>query len=151
MFSCKNGLEYKYDFTSKKFQIAFDFLKRKDLAELPVGSIELGEGVKANVQSYTTFLWDEHRFEAHDRFFDIQYVIEGRELFGVCDRADCKKVATPYNETKDVILYEDPEYFGTVVLNAGDFIIVAPEDAHKPRAAAGPQVPVKKIVLKVPV
>ena len=84
MFSTKNGLEYKYDFTAKRFRIAFDFLKRKDLAELPVGWIELGEGVRASVQRYTSFKWDENRFETHEKYFDVQYVIEGMETCGVC-------------------------------------------------------------------
>ena len=41
MFSFKKGLEYKYDFTQKKFRIAFAFLERADLAQLPVGWIDI--------------------------------------------------------------------------------------------------------------
>ena len=67
MFSSRNGLEYKYDFTANKFRIAFEFLKRKDLADLPVGWIELGEGVRASVQRYTSFKWDENRSKRRSR------------------------------------------------------------------------------------
>lgn len=151
MLAVKNGNEYKYDFTEKKFRIAFDFLKRKDLAELPVGWIELGDGVRASIQHYTSFKWDENRFETHDKFFDVQYVIEGMELCGVCDRSETKKVAVPYNAGNDVTFYEEPKHYGTVFLNAGDFIVLGPEDAHKPRCAAGEQIPIKKVVIKVPV
>lgn len=151
MFSSRNGLEYKYDFTAKKFGIAFEFLKRKDLAELPVGWIELGEGVRASVQRYTSFKWDENRFETHEKYFDVQYVIEGMETCGVCDRSECKTVAIPYNEANDITFYDEPEHYGIVFLNAGDFIVLGPEDAHKPRCAAEEQIPIKKIVVKVPV
>ena len=151
MFSTRNGLEYKYDLTAKKFQVAFDFLKRKDLADLPVGWIDLEEGVKASVQEYTSFAWDANRFETHEKYFDVQYVVSGKELVGVCDRRELGKVAVPYNEADDIEFYDEPADCGKVFLNAGDFIVLAPEDAHKPRCAAGKQIPIKKIVVKVPV
>ena len=150
MFAVKNGLEYKYDFTEKKFQLAFEFLKRRDLAELEPQSIELGEGVRANIQRYDSFEWDANRFETHEKFFDIQYVIEGVEYCGVCEREGLK-VAVPYNPVKDVTFYEDPELYGKVLLKAGDYIVVGPEDVHKPRCAAGKSMPIKKVVIKVPV
>lgn len=151
MFSMKNGLEAKYDFRERKFQIAFDFLKRKDLAELPVGWIELEEGVRASVQRYTSFKWDENRFETHEKYFDVQYVIEGMEYCGVCKREELGDVAVPYDEENDIEFYEEPSNYGKVFLNAGDFIVLAPEDAHKPRCAVDAQIPIKKIVVKVPV
>lgn len=150
MLSTKIGLEYKYDFTAKKFQLAFEFLKRRDLAELEPQSIELGEGVRANIQRYDSFEWDANMFETHEKFFDIQYVIEGVEYCGVCEREGLK-VAVPYNPVKDVTFYEDPELYGKVLLKAGDYIVVGPEDVHKPRCAAGKSMPIKKVVIKVPV
>ena len=38
---------------------------------------------------------------------------------------------------------------GTVLLLPGDMIVVAPEDAHKPRCAAGEPEFVRKVVVKV--
>ncbi len=151
MFSMKNGLEAKYDFKERKFQIAFDFLKRRDLADLPVGWIELEEGVRASVQRYTSFKWDDNRFETHEKYFDVQYVIEGMEYCGVCKREELGKVAVPYDEENDIEFYDEPSHCGRVFLNAGDFIVLAPEDAHKPRCAVDEQIPIKKIVVKVPV
>ncbi len=151
MLAVRNGNEYKYDFTEKKFRIAFDFLKRKNLADLPVGWIELGEGVRASIQHYTSFKWEENRFETHEKFFDVQYVIEGMEIIGVCDKSECDKVAVPYSEANDVTFYEEPKHCGTVFLNANDFIVLGPEDAHKPRCAVCEQISIKKVVIKVPV
>ena len=151
MYSFRSGLEYKYDFTQKKFRIAFDFLKREDLAQLPVGWIELGEGVKASVQEYDSFPWDANRFETHEDYFDVQYVVSGMEYVGVCDRRELGQVAVPYDKANDIEFYEEPSNCGKVFLNAGDFIVLAPEDAHKPRCAVDRPIPVKKIVVKVPV
>ncbi len=151
MFCVKNGFEYKYDYNDRKFRIAFEFLKRPDLASLEPGKYELGEGVYVNILHYNSKPWDESKWEAHDRFFDIQYVVEGREYMGVCNRDVCTEIATPYNPEKDVIFYKEPQDFGKVVLNAGEFIVLAPEDVHKPSVSVRESTPNIKAVVKVPV
>lgn len=151
MFFANNSGAYKhFDFTEKKFQTAFEFLKRSDLADLEPQSIDLGNGIKANIQRYTSFDWDANKFETHDNFFDVQYVIEGVEYCGVCKR-DGLKVAIPYNSDNDITFYDEPEMSGKVLVKAGDFIVLGPQDAHKPRCAAGSNMPIKKVVVKVPV
>lgn len=146
----KIGEEYKYDLTEAKFQTAFAFLHREDLAELPEGWVELEHGVRASVQHYTTMPAETLKYETHENYFDIQYLIEGVELIG-CVSRDGLTVQTPYSKENDVTLYEDPAVDGAVLLKGGDYVVLAPEDAHKPRCAAGEGIPVKKIVVKVPV
>lgn len=150
MFSTELGLEYKYDLSETKFKTAFEFLKRNDLLELPVGWIELGDGVRASIQRYTSFNEDEVYFESHEKYFDIQYVIKGVEYCGVCKNKGLT-IRTPYSATDDITFYEDPEYSGKVLLEEGDFIVLAPEDVHKPRLAAGSKMEIRKVVIKVPV
>ena len=105
------------------------------------------EGVTANVQHYTTMAPETARFETHDKFFDIQYVIEGKERFGVCRREGLKPAEVIAEN--DLVFYEEPEDSSDVLLLPGDFIVVAPEDAHKPRCIAGAACAVKKVVVKV--
>lgn len=150
MFSTRIGLEYKYDLAAPKFQEAFRFLHREDLAELPEGWIDLAHGVRASVQHYTTMDAATLDFETHENFFDIQYLIEGDELIGVVDRTGLV-VKKAYDTENDVAFYEEPALSGAVLLRAGDYVVLAPEDAHKPRCIAGKAMPVKKIVVKVPV
>lgn len=151
MVSCRIGLEYKYDFSAPKFRTAFAFLERKDLMDLPLGWIELENGVRASVQSYTSINGDEGFYETHEKFFDIQYVVKGKEYIGVTVR-DGLSVKTPYDESGDITFYNDPERKESMVyLEDGDYIILAPEDAHKPRLAAGEKMEIRKIVVKVPV
>ena len=144
------GNEYKYDLTNPAFKTAFAFLHRDDLGTLPEGWIELGNGVRASVQHYTTMDPATLSFETHEKFFDIQYLVEGIELLGVCTRQGLT-VKTPYDTENDVTFYKDPDYAGQVLLRGGDYVIFAPEDAHKPRCLAGSPLAVKKIVVKVPV
>lgn len=150
MFTSHIGQEYKYDLSQPKFQLAFEFLRRKDLAELPVGWIELEHGVRASIQRYNSFDWNANKFESHEKYFDVQYVIDGSEICGVCSREGLVE-AVHYDENNDITFYEEPENCSKILLNAGDFIVLSPEDVHKPRCVAGKVLPIKKIVVKVPV
>ncbi len=143
------GNEYKYDLTNAAFQTAFAFLHRKDLADLPEGWIELDHGVRASVQHYATMDPATLSFETHEKFFDIQYLVRGDEYLGVCTRQGLT-VKTPYDTANDVTFYHDPARAGQVLLHGGDYVIFAPEDAHKPRCWVDGALAVKKIVVKVP-
>ena len=146
----KLGLEDKHDISSEKFRISFDFLRRKDLLDLEEGWINLEEGVRVSVQRYESLDEDEADYETHDRYIDIQYIIGGEEYCGVCKREGLK-IKTPYNSDMDIAYYFDPEKESMVLLEKGDYIILFPEDAHKPRLKVGCKGEVRKIVIKVPV
>lgn len=127
---------------------AYKWLAETDINALPAGSYPImGDTVVANIQEYTTIPADTGFFETHEKYFDIQYVAKGKEQFGICKR-DGLKVKERIEEN-DLIFYEEPELSGTVLLEEGDMIIVAPEDAHKPRCQAGGPCFVKKVVVKV--
>ncbi len=151
MFATTKALSIKYDFLAEKFKVGYEFLRRDDLTTLSVGSIDLGGGITVQVQEYTSKLPEDGKFETHDKFFDIQYVVSGVEAFGVANREGLE-ILIPYNPERDITFYKEPTVSGSVVLAAGDLIVVTPEDAHKPGlAVAGKQAPVKKLVIKIPV
>ena len=150
MFFANVSIAEKYDYLDEKFRAAYKWLRETDIKSLPEGSYPiLGDEVVANVQEYTTSPKEERSFEAHDKYFDIQYMVTGEEMFGVC-RRDTLTVEQEKPEN-DLILYKEPEFSGEVYLKEGDLIVVAPEDAHKPRCAAGIPMEVKKVVVKVAV
>ncbi len=147
MFFSPLAIAEKYNYLDDKFRAAYRWLAESDLEHLCAGSYPVCDGVTANVQEYTTFPASEGSFETHDAYFDIQYVISGKEQFGYCKREGLVlKKDVPENDVK---FYEEPALSGTVLLLPGDLIVVAPEDAHKPRVAAdGPEF-VRKVVVKV--
>lgn len=150
MLSAKKENGRSLDLSAPKFQTAFAFLRRPDLAQLPEGWIELDNGVRASVQHYTTMAEQTLEFETHEKFFDVQYMVEGTEKIGVVGREDLVEKA-PYDAANDITFYQEPALSGAVLLRAGDYLILAPEDAHKPRCMAGAAAQVKKIVIKVSV
>ena len=112
-----------------------------------MGTYPLAEGIKAMVQEYTTVPASEKRFETHEKFFDIQYLVSGEEMIGICKREDL--AFADGSEEKDLFFYATPELTGEILLRAGDLVVVAPEDAHRPGCIAGKAMPVKKVVVKI--
>lgn len=139
----------KYNYLDETFKRGYDFLRNTDLRALPLGRVDIdGEKLYASVQEYETMDEKTCKFEAHNQYFDIQYVVEGEEQFGYAKREDLEEEG-PYSEKDDIVFFKEPAISGTVLLKAGDCAVVAPEDAHKPRCMAGASTKVRKIVLKV--
>ena len=102
------------------------------MAALPLGNTPIdGDEVFANVQAYTTLPDADAPFESHEKYFDLQFVVSGEERFGYAPRDLCKP-AMAYDADRDLVFYEEPAESGCIILKAGDFAIVPPEDAHAP-------------------
>lgn len=115
----------------------------------PDGSYEVdGEAVRAIVESYDTAPGAEKRFESHRRHIDIQYVAAGRERI-LHARTTSLPIEIPYRQDTDVAFHQDPGASSSILLRAGDFAILYPDDAHKPGCMAGARDRVKKVVVKV--
>lgn len=131
---------------------AIDFLGRRDLMSLPDGRVEIdGERVFALVQRYETARMDAPKFEYHRKYIDVQFIASGVEVIGWAP-AEHMTVTEAYDAGKDIC-------FGTVAagkwfpvrLEAGQLMILWPEDAHAPKGAAEAPSRVMKIVIKVAV
>ena len=84
----------KYDYLTEKFRRGYEFLRTTDLKALAVGRVDIdGDDIYASVQEYTSLKADTCKFEAHNRYFDIQYVVEGEEQFGYAKRENLTEEA----------------------------------------------------------
>jgi biofilm protein TabA len=129
------------------FAEGFAFIRQRG-ANSPVGRYELPGGAYALVQEYEGKPLEGAKFEAHRRFIDIQYLVYGEETMYYAPLQ--RLAAGEYQPDKDYLPLEGiglPLY-----VQAGDFLIFYPQDAHLPGrlTAAGPR-PVKKVVVKIPV
>ena len=110
MFFSNVSVAEKYNYLEEKFTVAYKWLAETNIKDLPEGSYPLmGDDVIAGVQEYTTSPWEERRFETHDKYFDIQFMVTGNEMFGVCKRDGLKEINRI--EENDVVFYEDPDLF----------------------------------------
>lgn len=148
MFFSNVSIAEKYNYLEDKFKAAYKWLAETDIKSLEAGAYPIvGDQVVANVQKYTTIPVTDGFFETHEKFFDIQFMASGKEQFGFCKR-DGLEVKERI-DANDLIFYHEPKLSGTVLLEEGDLIVVAPEDAHKPRIQADGPEDVVKVVVKV--
>lgn len=149
MITCNLSNINKYDYNNERFRKAFEFLKNTDLMALVPGTeIPVAEGVLAKIQEYTTDPEDTRKFETHRDYFDIQFVVRGEEFIGIVPAAGLVPDGE-YSVTDDIQYYHTPPKHGGAVLRDGDFLIVPPEDAHRPNCMTDKPCIVRKIVVKV--
>jgi YhcH/YjgK/YiaL family protein len=149
--------------TTGGFATAFAYLEELFTAGSPanlrVKGIALDDTIKTELaggafvieQAYATRLRADGFFESHRKYIDVQAIFEGEELMEVCD-VSRMAVKQPYNEKRDLIIYEDNTEASHLRVYAGSAAVFYPSDAHMPtlrvRHAA---VNVRKCVVKVPV
>ena len=134
---------------SEGIKIGLEWLKNADLKTIKDGRYEIeGSLVYANVQTYETK--DQAKYESHKRYIDVQYVVEGKEKIGVCDKSKCK-TCVEYDEIKDIEFYDNTGDDEWQIIYKGEFIILYPHEAHKPSIKYTQNSIVKKVVVKVAV
>jgi YhcH/YjgK/YiaL family protein len=127
--------------------IAFDFLKTSNLMALENGKhIIDAENVFALVMEYDTHPLLEGKWEAHRKYYDIQYILEGNEIIAISDISNMK-VTELYNEEGDYELFDGPGSFH--ILRPNDFIVLKPHEVHQPGISIDNSTQrIKKIVVK---
>jgi len=137
----------KYMGLDKNVVIGLEYLKETDFSSMKDGKFSIsGNDIFVNLQTYTTK--SDADFEAHKNYIDIQYIISGSEKIGITKYSDCS-TKVEYNSDNDIeFLNGSGDY---VVLKENEFMILFPEDAHKPSISINKNSPskVRKAVVKV--
>lgn len=131
---------------SERLATAFHYLQNIDMSSLVQGRHEIdSSNIYAMVQSYETKTKEKGIWEAHRRYIDVQYIVNGVELIGYANIGHLK--AGEYDDDRDFLpLQGDGDFFE---VKAGTFVILLPQDAHMPGIAASTPQTVDKIVLKI--
>ncbi len=140
----------------KNFPSAFGFIEDAVKDDLPPAKYQLWDTAKkereslwASVQEYETKPRQERKFEGHQKYIDVQYIVSGREEMEVCDLSRTEPL-TEYDEEKDCQFFAPVGQTTKLVLQAGDYAIFFPDDIHMPGISPqGEKTAVKKIVVKV--
>jgi YhcH/YjgK/YiaL family protein len=120
----------KYSTTAQK---ALTFLQNHDFTKMDVGKYPIdGDHVFALVQSYNTRALADCKPETHKNFLDVQYVVKGMEYMGWCALGPAIEVAEDYDADKDVAFYKELIPESNILLSAGVFAILYPNDVHRP-------------------
>ncbi|WP_299259066.1 YhcH/YjgK/YiaL family protein [uncultured Aquimarina sp.] len=136
-----------YEGISENIDKALQFLKSTNFETLETGRHEIdGERVFALVFDYETHEEYEDKWEAHRKYFDIQFVAKGIEKIALANILEMTSV-TEYVQKDDYQLFKGDG--GKFILRENDFIILGPNDVHQPAIHVKNKVgAVRKIVVK---
>jgi len=126
---------------------AFEWMKTNDLDAIEPGTYVIEEGnLRAIVSEAPAPELENVKWEAHQNFSDIQYIVKGKALMGVAPVSEAK-VTEAYDPGNDIAFFDtEGEYY---TAEPGTFFIFTPEDAHRPGIKMEGYDTVKKIVIKV--
>ncbi|MGM5469987.1 YhcH/YjgK/YiaL family protein [Flavobacteriaceae bacterium LMO-SS05] len=143
-------LSKQYQTSTVWWDKAFEFLRNNDLDNIEPGSYIIDEGnVIAYVSEAPTKEMDAIKWETHNNFNDLQYIIVGQAKMGIVSvNGSGASVTVPYDSKRDVTNYEvnDAKYY---VAKSGTFFIFTPKDIHRPAFKMPGYDRVKKILIKV--
>lgn len=128
------------------FKKAFDYIRSNDLSKMELGKIVLEEGkLFLTIMQYEGKQPDAVKMESHQKYIDIQYIIEGKEQMGWASLTNCHHPIDAFNAEKDIQFYSDKPT-SMLTVKAGEFAVFFPSDVHAPSIGEGI---IKKVVVKV--
>jgi len=138
---------YLYENIGKGVKAAFDFIRATDFSKTPAGKHELdGERMYYLMNVYETAQEDTLKYEAHKKYIDIQFVVQGEEYFG-WNSLNKMQVNEVYQEEKEVAFFEGSGF--KIPAQNNHFYILFPNDVHKPNVVMNTPIPMRKVVIKV--
>ena len=135
----------QYNANKAAWDKAIAFLRDRNLDLIPPGKYELdGENAYAIISEGSKDL-DTAAWEAHRKYIDLHYVINGKEKIGI-NGVDILKVTRPYDEAKDVEnYYTNGEFF---TASPGKLFIIFPGKVHIANIKTGSDIE-KKCIIKI--
>jgi YhcH/YjgK/YiaL family protein len=139
-----------YSNISSNLKAALNYMQNNDLNSFENGRFEIADGNVTVIikKGYNTKEEEQCKWESHQKYIDIQYLLEGQEQIGYCKTLDME-VKVPYDEETDKILYHNCDKHFKTKLEPGDFIILFPDDSHKTLIAGDKVTTNNKAVIKV--
>jgi YhcH/YjgK/YiaL family protein len=128
---------------------AFTFLKENDLKTIEAKRYDIdGDNLFAPISEYITKNEEDAKFESHQKYVDIQYVISGVEQMGVAPLSMKDQVLEPYDAVKD-LEFMTVKKFDSYIATPDKFFLFFPSDLHRPGVKVGENSEVRKVVVKL--
>ena len=129
---------------------ALAYLRHTDFSDMPPGRYPIdGDKMIAIVQTPLTQPWETGMPEFHQRYIDIQYLLEGEEVIGFLPADPTLERAKDQLNERDIAFVHPQANETRLVLTPGMFAIFFPGELHKPCRALNEPMPIKKVVIKI--
>lgn len=148
IFDSINNIE-NYRYEAKIYQ-ALNYLEKvKKWTDVKQNTIIQKDCIVANPVSFMSKNETECMYEAHKKYIDVHYIVEGIEKIATADVTSLQE-KIPFSKEKDIGFYDGNES-GSYLLKPGDFMVCFPSDAHKVGMMNNVPGMVKKVVIKIKV
>lgn len=122
-----------------------------DGSALPARTVLDGEKIFVNGVNYTSEANPQGQLEAHRKYIDVMYVVEGEERFFYKPIAEVSRVTMPYDAEKECQLAEINADAAQHRFSTGHFLIFFPQDGHLAAQIWDKPCKVRKFIAKVAV
>lgn len=147
---CGNRISFDFDriYLPSPIVRGLSFLAETDLSSQPMGRMDIdGDDLFAIFSKSQTAPVADGQWEAHKRYADIQYVIDGEELIGWAPEDVTKACLS--REGDDCFFFPFPHAPCWIHMSSGSYAVFFPSDFHCPLRAWGDPGKVHKVVIKV--
>jgi YhcH/YjgK/YiaL family protein len=132
----------------KKYAAAFDYLQKTDFRTKEPGRSDLnGSSMYATLSANRAKLPETGKIEAHRRYLDIHYLVEGQEMIGSSALTGLE-LTDAYKESSDVEFYRRPASYRRIEVRPGQFAIFMPGQGHMPGCGTDTSAVIRKVVVK---
>lgn len=134
-----------------KIKQAIEYVRDNINSNTPVGRYDLdGDHLFFMLSDSVSRKISEANPEYHARYIDIQIILSGPEGMAVCTRPPYTTVVDDKLAENDIAFIETPEEETLFVLQSNDFIVLYPNEVHKPLCAVDSHnAAIRKVVVKV--
>jgi len=136
----------------KTFDSVFAFIKNNNLRSFEKDKKHfIDERIFFTLMQYESKDIENCPVESHEKYIDIQMILEGKEGFGVTAK-ECVEIKEAYNTERDVVFYYKASKQDVIELSKNQGVVFFPGDVHEPgRTPSAGKNMVTKVVFKVPV
>lgn len=107
-----------------------EFIKTFDKEKIKFGKTLLDNENYVNIEKYQTKLLELGKYETHDKYADVQILLNGSERIYFNDRSTLSALEL-YNTERDITFYsnniDESKY---VTLDGSNFVLLYPHEAH---------------------
>lgn len=131
-------------------QRALAFVREQDFSGLEDGRYPIeGEKMFALVQSPLSQPWDTGLAEFHQRYTDLQLVLDGEEWIGYHPPLNEPKLENDFLDERDIAFVLPPIKETRLILTSGMYAVFYPGELHRPCRASEAGRLIKKLVIKI--
>lgn len=158
-----NIYQLRQQLHKNKLDVVFDYLEAslnkntavsKRIKDYEIGAFErvdiVGQEIFALEQVFMTKSRENCFFESHLKYIDFQLILEGEEQMEILHQNNAK-ISHPYEESKDLILYNHSNETSKILMKPRDLAIYFPNDIHMGLGWKESQTLVRKTVIKLPI